>query len=431
MHSSKRGNNNAFYFTVEKERIRVCKAFFKATLDITDRAIKTVVQKSSNKEGMLSLDNSGKHNSHKTVDSSVKESVRQHINSIPRIESHYCRANSKRQYIEDGKSISDLHRDYVKEQKEKGLPYANYLMYYHIFNDEFNISFFQPKKDQCEDCVAFANATEEEKNKLQEKFVSHLREKELARNEQTNDKDYTPDNCIVLVYDLQAVMPCPKGDVSNFYYLSKLNVYNFTIYDLKSHDAACFVWHEGEGKRGVNEIGTCVLRYIENLQDTAKQLESKLDLIFFSDNCCGQHKNHFMVALYVYAVTHFEHINSITHKFLVKGHTQNEGDSTHSVIERQIKKSLKSGAIYSPDQYYQIIKIARKEGNPYKVIEMLHDDFIDIKAVAASLGNNYSKNTNNEATKLTEIKVMKVDSDDTNGYSFLYKTSYTDTDFQR
>jgi hypothetical protein len=38
----------------------------------------------------------------------------------------------------------------------------------------------------------------------------------------------------------------------------------------------------------------------------------------------------------MYAVLKYECINSITHKFLITGHSQNEGDSTHSVIVKQI-----------------------------------------------------------------------------------------------
>lgn len=63
---------------------------------------------------------------------------------------------------------------------------------------------------------------------------------------------------VVAVYDLQATMPCLRGDVSNFYYISKVNVLNFTITDLKTKDVYCNVWHEGHGNRGVNEIATCV-----------------------------------------------------------------------------------------------------------------------------------------------------------------------------
>lgn len=88
-------------------------------------------------------------------------------------------------------------------------------MYYKIFTNNFNIGFFQPKKDQCEDCTSFGNATENDKAELKEKFHAHLKEKNLARQNKEDDKKFTPDNlycivsCIVAIYDLQAAMPCP------------------------------------------------------------------------------------------------------------------------------------------------------------------------------------------------------------------------------
>lgn len=179
VHNSNRGNNRGFYFTVNQERIRVCKVFFKATLDISDRAIKTVVQKTIESCGIISSDNRGKHKNHKSLDPKIKEGVRKHINSIPRIESHYycCDADSKREYIHGGVTIADLHKEYSNELKEEGAPYANYLMYNHIFKNEFNISFFQPKKVQCDDCASFANISEEEKSTLQQTYESYMAEK--------------------------------------------------------------------------------------------------------------------------------------------------------------------------------------------------------------------------------------------------------------
>lgn len=148
---------------------------------------------------MLDLDNRGKHSQHFHLDPAIKEGIIQHINSIPKIESHYCRVDTKRLYIDGGKTIADLHRDYELDCQSKNLPSANYLMYYRTFSNEFNIAFFQPKKDQCEDCTSFSNATENDKEELKEKFDIHLKEKDLSRQNKEDDKKFTPDNCIVAV----------------------------------------------------------------------------------------------------------------------------------------------------------------------------------------------------------------------------------------
>lgn len=426
---SNRQLNNAFYFTLRNTKHRVCKKFFKSTLGITDRPIRTVIKKKTLfTGGMITEDLRGRHDKHYRIDDTIKNEIREHINSIPRIESHYRRSDSNRQFIDGGKSLAELHRDYVNVCEEKGQPYANYLMYSRIFNYEFNISFFSPKKDQCEDCVNFANATVEEKEQLRAKYDMHLKEKDLSRIEKDNDKKSSDRATVVAVYDLQAVLQCPRGDISTFYYASKLNVFNFTIYEMKTHSAKCFVWDESEANRGVCEIGTCVIKYIESLEEVASQTdENQIDLIFYSDNCCGQQKNKFMLSMYLYAVQHFHYIRSITHKFLVKGHSQNEGDSVHAVIERQIKRSLKSGPIYVPNQYATLIRTAKKSGQPYNVQELNYESFLDLKDLGSKMGLNIMKNSNNDIVKLGDIRIVQFTKQHPN--TVFYKTSYAQEAF--
>lgn len=422
--STRKDYNHAFNFEVDSETIRVCKTFFKNTLGISDRPIRTVISKQNSiVGGFLNEDKRGKHGKHNKLDTAIIDRIKNHINSIPRIESHYCRASTSREYIEGGLSIAQLHRDYVTKCQSENFPHADYQIYYNIFTKEYNISFWSPKKDQCEDCAAYNNA--EDKDPLKIRYFSHLEEKDLVRKEKELDKKNASEKCIIAVYDLQAVMPCPRGDVSNFYYISKLNVLNFTIYELGSKDVNCYVWHEGEGARGVNEIGSCVLSYLRSLQE---KIKDDFDVIFYSDNCCGQQKNKYMIAMYIYAITYLENLKSITHKFLIKGHSQNEGDSAHSVIERNISRSLKSSPIYVPEQYITMIRTAKKKGNPYKVHELNHESFFDIKKIADAIGSNFSINEDREKLKMGDIKVVRVEKKFND--RFYYKCSYKEDSFK-
>lgn len=138
--SNKRNLNQAFYFSVNNINIRICKTFFKNTLSINDRTIRTVLSKL--KDGFVEKDKRGKHLNHKKLDLSIKDGVRAHINSIPRIESHYLRSQTTREFIDGGKSLADIHRDYVNVCKQNNLPFAKIDMCSRIFNREFNISFF-------------------------------------------------------------------------------------------------------------------------------------------------------------------------------------------------------------------------------------------------------------------------------------------------
>lgn len=124
--------------------------------------------------------------------------------------------------------------------------------------------------------------------------------------------------------------------------------------------------------------------------------------------------------MYYFAVTKLK-INSITHKFLIRGHTQNEGDTAHSLIEKCVKKERKSGPIYVPDQYVNVIRKAKKSGNSFTVNEMSYDNFFDLKALAEEMNINVSKNIDGDQIKLTDLKVVKFTK---NNDDFEYKVSY-------
>lgn len=164
----------------------------------------------------------------------------------------------------------------------------------------------------------------------------------------------------------------------------------------------CFFWHEGEGNRGVDEIGSCLLKFIVKELHSYKG-DEPLELVFHSDNCCGQNKNKFIVGLYMYTIMEYSKLNSITHKFSITGHTQNEGDSVHSVIEKQIKRSLKSGPICVPSQYVQIIKESKKSGGALRVNELSHEDFISLKSLVSNLGI-----TTLNKMKISQVEMMTV-----------------------
>lgn len=161
-----------------------------------------------------------------------------------------------------------------------------------------------------------------------------MKEKQLSRVEKDTDRQNISASKKV-VYDLQAVMQCPNGDISSFYYKPKLNSFNFTLTELTKKDGNpgnrtrkskeytaydkvdCYFWSETDGKRGANEIGSCIFNYLQDV--VCRNAENNIDVIFYSDNCCGQNKNKFITTMYLYAVHNLANLQSITHKFLIKG----------------------------------------------------------------------------------------------------------------
>lgn len=131
--------------------------------------------------------------------------------------------------------------------------------------------------------------------------------------------------------------------------------------------------------------------------------------------------------MYLYAVEKYQ-INSITHKYLIRGHTQNEGDTVHSIIEKSMKRSKKSGPIYVPDQLVTIIRNSKKTGNPFVVKELSFKDFIDLKSLTDEIGYNCQKNTEGEQIKISNIKIIRF----VKGSEVcFYKNSYKDITWEK
>lgn len=79
-------------------KVPVCKTFFLNTLCISAQVVKTVFNKTGS-NGVVSEDRRGKVCKNSLLNESVKESVREHINSFQTVESHYCRKNTSRLYL--------------------------------------------------------------------------------------------------------------------------------------------------------------------------------------------------------------------------------------------------------------------------------------------------------------------------------------------
>lgn len=412
----------AYYFTTNNRKIRVCKLFFRNTLNISNNSIDTVLKK-KNEFDFLTPEKRGTHsNRANKVDDALVKGVFDHINCFPRTESHYCRSSTSKEYLEGSLNISIMYRLYKEKCLETHQPFVKEHFYKEIFNTKFNLGFFKPKKDLCSVCETFKNLSEVEKENKKEAFQTHTKEKALARIEKDSDKNLALNdkNILLSAFDLQAVTPLPNGNVSTFYYKSKLNVFNFTLFNIPEKKGSCYIWHEGEAKRGANEISTCVFDYI-------KKSGIGKDIIFYSDNCSSQNKNRFLMSMYLYAVEYLN-VPQITHKYLIIGHTENEGDSMHSCIEKERSRILKSGPIYIPSEFVTLVKSAKKKGEPYLVNEMSTDDFIDWKKISFLMGSNFNKNDEGDKVTWNEIKMIRVKKHETN--KIFYKTSFTQDNFK-
>ncbi|KAF2890496.1 hypothetical protein ILUMI_15677 [Ignelater luminosus] len=203
-------------------------------------------------DGFLDEDKRGKHCNHKKLDPVIRNRIWKHIGSIPRIELYHLRSQTSRKFIEGGKTLEQLHHDYMKTARRIICRVGTLLcIYSRLFRNEYNMSFFTPKKDQCSVYESYNNADEKTKLSLQTKQERHLKQKETSTMEKKNDKKKALENkCITVVFDLQAAFSLPKSEVSDFYYVSKLSMYNFTVFNLGTKEGLCYVWLKERLKEG-------------------------------------------------------------------------------------------------------------------------------------------------------------------------------------
>ena len=180
---------------------------------------------------------------------------------------------------------------------------------------------------------------------------AHINRKEAARQLKEFDKEEVHSDIAhhVVTLNLQTILTTPYNQVSQLFYKHKLCCYNLTIYSLSDKRVSCYmyVWNETDGKRGSNEIGTCLYQYLKSLPMSIKHL------CLYSDSCSGHNQNQFIANLLHYALTTLPNID---HKFFETGHTQMECDSVHAAIEH----TKKATSIFVPSQWDTIRTMARK-----------------------------------------------------------------------
>lgn len=192
-------------------------------------------------------------------------------------------------------------------------------------------------------------------------------------------------------FDLQQVLSTPNLLTSTVYYKCKLSVYNLSVYSLGSRVGTCFLWSEIDGARGANEIGTCMSTYINCLPSTVEHV------IMYSDACCGQNRNCFFLTAIINTLLKNQNIKCIDHKFTESGHFEMEVNSKHAAIETA-KTKVK---VHLPSDWQLVCRLAHRK-NPYTVIPMKNNEFINFHEMAVSVDVNMNQ------VKWREVKCLRL-----------------------
>lgn len=418
---SRRNFSMAYFLPLDGTKRKVCKPMFLNTLGIK-KGIVDIAMKKRSKQNVTSSDGRGKGKS-KTLDLAIIEDIKTHIKSFPCVASHYVRADTSRKYLDSCLNLATMYRLYDQWCIQNKRPKAKLSAYRNIFNNNFNLGFHRPKKDQCRVCVAFENdnnSTEE----MKKDYQIHLEKKQEAREAKKQDKENAMENQNILScnFDLQQVLMCPSDPTNNaLFYKRRLFMYNFTIYNVVNKEGDCFMWHEGQGGRGSCEIASLLFKYFESLPHTVE------DIRCFSDRCGGQNLNKYVVAMCMYAVQKIENLKIIHLKFLTSGHSEMECDSMHSAIGTEFKRI---GKALWPGDWKTIARSARKKGDkPYKVHDIETKDFYDWKEFAENNMTIRKMDTENKPVLFQKICWFQFKKE--NRFEFEFKKSFKEENFRR
>ena len=101
--------------------------------------------------GRAKSDGRGKYQK-KVITEVMCNSARNHIRSFPIVVSHYCRSETTRQFLEASLKVIKMYDFYVQMCSEQEMEPVKQSYYQFIFKKEFNLAFYQPKKDRCDKC---------------------------------------------------------------------------------------------------------------------------------------------------------------------------------------------------------------------------------------------------------------------------------------
>ena len=145
--------------------------------------------------------------------------------------SHYFRKASKKEYLEPNLSVLQMYNLYV-ERCNQNIVYQKDNIHRQVFDNFFNLAFHVPKNDRCDSCEEYNALTTNDMNdtKSQAKYQAHSKDKEETQKECDNDRKN--EDKVVVSFDLENVITCPRAHISNlfFIYKRKLNVYNLTAH---------------------------------------------------------------------------------------------------------------------------------------------------------------------------------------------------------
>lgn len=374
-HGERKERSISYFLPKSEIKVRVCKVMFLNTIGVSERVVRTTIEKLEENSGVLEGEKRGGRRQ-TMKDAYLREQIQQHIERYPKMESHYCRQSTSYQYLSSDLNVAAMHRMFQNEFPDINV---SETLYRNVFKG-MKLKFHSPKKDMCGICESYRTGNPTLRAELSEKYTRHILQKEQVRRlkDEAKEKSGLDAKYVTASFDLQQVLYLPKSNRSEVFYKRRLACYNLTIFDIGSREGFCYFAHEGLTCRGSNEICSYVYDFLQK-----KDADGAENVTLFSDGCTGQNKNTITPTMLLFFIQNSVNVKTVSLHYFETGHGQNEGDSMHSAIEKEVSNLPE---IFLPCQLAIAFQTARKKPKrPYNVAEVGSDDIQDWKELSVDL----------------------------------------------
>lgn len=355
------------------ERIPVCKQAFLNMYSISNFRVQRLNLLLVN--GESPKDMRGKHNNRPTsITEDLRVKIKRHIESFPYKTSHYATKNIH--YLDSKLNVKTMFELFIKKYPEldKIIKYEFYLKY---FNENYSLRFGRPQVDVCSECERLGTRLRDgslnnnAKRVCSAELLVHKRRAKKFYSKLEEIRKLSQENPEVLgiTLDYMQNLPLPVIPVQEIFYFRQLWLYAFEIHSLKTEAGHFYMYHEGQGNKGPNEVCTFLNDYIVNHIPQEVQ-----ELHIFSDACPGQNKNNTMVRFLI-TIQNRNRFKKIYHHFPIRGHSFLPCDRDFGSAKRIIRRSDR---IYLPEEYEVMIKDSRKKV-PFTIKTVSFKDILDFK----------------------------------------------------
>lgn len=352
-------------------RQQVCHKAFLSLYAVTKDRVKRL--RDLLRKGEVPVDRRGKQPSTRAISAELITQAIQHISRFPAKESHY--ASRTISYLSAELSVKKMYRMFKHENPDSKLTYEYYNR---IFRENFSLHFGRPAVDTCCYCeeldLKINSPTLNDVAKrvaMSEKVVHKTRAKKFyskldeAKTRSQNDEEF-----LGLCFDYMQNVPLPMVPVQELFYLRQLTVSVFGIHNLKTGKNVIYLYHEGQARKGPDEVCTFVMKYLEEYVDTGIK-----KLMLFCDNCGGQNKNNCFVRLNM-ALVGTGRFQEIDHMYPLRGHSFLPCDRAFGVIKKSLRRKER---LYTPRQLVELIVTSSTVPDFFTVHYVTGDDILNFK----------------------------------------------------